>query len=168
MCRAEDCPGMREARGAPASWRPAIMDRMAGRRERLTGEVIAAGQSEPGLCIMAECLKYGLGAAVLLVRQYRPAVAKVVYDFPGGYLEVTDGSPAERARAELREETGYACTELLSTGQIHVAPHRSDKTDYTFLALGCEKAGAARLDETEDITFSIVPMPALRGLINTA
>ena len=52
-------------RGAPASRRPAILDRMAGRRERLTGEVIAAGQSELDLCIMAERLKDGLGADML-------------------------------------------------------------------------------------------------------
>ncbi len=35
------------------------------RRERLTGEVIAAGQSEPDLCIMAERLKDGQGADML-------------------------------------------------------------------------------------------------------
>ena len=134
---------------------------------RLPGERLLTGfvslSERPGVNVLA----LDQSGDVLLVRQYRPAVAKVVYDFPGGYLEVTDGSPAERARAELREETGYACTELLSTGQIHVAPHRSDKTDYTFLALGCEKAGAARLEQTEDITFSIVPMAALGGLIST-
>ncbi len=133
---------------------------------RLPGERLLTGfvslSERPGVNVLA----LDQSGDVLLVRQYRPAVARVVYDFPGGYLEAADGGPAERARAELREETGYACTELLSTGRVNVAPHRSDKTDYTFLALGCEKVGAARLDETEDISFSTVPMAALGGLIN--
>lgn len=125
----------------------------------LTGFV--ALHERPGVNVLA----IDKQANVLLVRQYRPAVGQVVWDFPAGYLESADPTPAERARAELRDETGYTCSEILSTGRVNVAPHRSDKADYTFLALGCEKVGKARLDETEDVTFSVVPMIALGQLI---
>jgi ADP-ribose pyrophosphatase len=134
---------------------------------RLPGDRSVTGficlNEKPGVNVLA-IDKHG---NVLLVRQYRPAVGQVVWDFPAGYLEPADPAPAERARAELREETGYTCAEILSTGRVNVAPHRSDKADHTFLALGCEKAGPARLDAAEDVMFSVLPLSTLGQLIRT-
>ncbi|MCI6640341.1 MAG: NUDIX hydrolase [Pygmaiobacter massiliensis] len=42
---------------------------------------------------------------VLLNREYRPAVAKTVYNFPAGLIDPGE-TPAQAASRELREETG--------------------------------------------------------------
>ncbi len=44
---------------------------------------------------------------ILLVRQYRPAVEKFTLELPSGIIEPGE-DPAEAARRELLEETGYA------------------------------------------------------------
>src|SRR6266566_46640 len=65
---------------------------------RLPGERLLTGfvslSERPGVNVLA----LDQSGDVLLVRQYRPAVAKVVYDFPGGYLEATDDSPSGHVR----------------------------------------------------------------------
>ncbi|MFC4008969.1 NUDIX hydrolase [Nonomuraea purpurea] len=49
---------------------------------------------------------------VVLVRQFRPGPGMILDEMPGGYVESGD-TPAEAARKELLEETGYA-------GEIHI------------------------------------------------
>src|SRR3989338_10710572 len=55
------------------------------------------------------CFALTKGGKVVLVRQYKHGVAKVVLELPAGVSE--DGeSPAQAIKRELREETGYAVT----------------------------------------------------------
>jgi ADP-ribose pyrophosphatase len=77
----------------------------------------------------------------LVVRQFRPAVDRVVYDFPGGFLEARDPDPAARARAELFEETGHRAGRCTYLGSVNPAPHRMHKVEHCFLALDWVPAG---------------------------
>ena len=47
---------------------------------------------------------------VVLIRQYRHGTEEVTLEIPGGMVDLTDSSPAESARRELLEETGYAAS----------------------------------------------------------
>ena len=48
---------------------------------------------------------------ILLVRQYRYAISKYALEIPAGLVDKGE-TAEEAARRELREETGYDCTNL--------------------------------------------------------
>ena len=72
---------------------------------------------------------------VLLVRQLREAVGKVVWEIPAGKLEPGE-APEEAARRELCEETGLDAEELVPLGAIYPTPGYSSEVIYLFLAQG--------------------------------
>ena len=49
---------------------------------------------------------------VVLVKQYRPTVSEILFEFPGGLIDESDGDPSISANRELREETGYEAKKL--------------------------------------------------------
>jgi ADP-ribose pyrophosphatase len=58
---------------------------------------------------------------ILLLRQYRPALRKHIYEFPAGTVET--GEPALRcAKRELVEETGFAAGRWERLGRIYPVP----------------------------------------------
>ncbi|MDP0500788.1 MAG: NUDIX hydrolase [Verrucomicrobiota bacterium JB022] len=57
-----------------------------------------------GVCIIATTTDEP--RLVILVRQFRPAIAKTVLEFPAGLLDA-DEAPEVAALRELQEETGY-------------------------------------------------------------
>jgi len=69
---------------------------------------------------------------VLLVRQYRYAIAQKTLEIPAGKLDPQE-SPSDCAVRELREETGYRGTmEHIST--FYTTPGFSDEVMHLFLA----------------------------------
>jgi ADP-ribose pyrophosphatase len=54
---------------------------------------------------------------VLIVRQYRPAVERYTLEFPSGLVDPGE-TPAETARRELLEETGYEAAEVEDLGPM--------------------------------------------------
>lgn len=54
---------------------------------------------------------------VLLVRQYRPAVEKMVTELPSGHVEKNE-SPEDSARRELLEETGHRVSKMQLLGSL--------------------------------------------------
>ena len=70
---------------------------------------------------------------VVLVRQYRYALAAVTIEVPAGKRDAGE-EPSVTARRELAEETGYECSELLRLGLIHPGVGYSDESIEIFLA----------------------------------
>jgi ADP-ribose pyrophosphatase len=101
---------------------------------------------------------------VLLVKQYRPALDKVVYDFPAGYIEKGEDKMAAASR-ELLEETGYSSSNWLFTGEVNPLPNRISKTDYCFLAQNIELTQPQKLDEFEQISFQLFSIEELERMI---
>ncbi len=95
---------------------------------------------------------------MLLVRQYRPGIDGFVLECPAGFLEDGDEDVAERARRELREETGYEAGEWQALGAVHSAPHRMRKTEHCYLARNARRVGGQELDETESLRFGRFPL----------
>ncbi len=87
---------------------------------------------------------------LLLIRQFRPAIGDYVIELPAG-LNDRDESPADCARRELEEETGYCAgmMERLISGPYSAAATRG-KLD-VFLATGLEFVGKSGGDDNEDI-----------------
>ncbi|MDE2369429.1 MAG: NUDIX hydrolase [Burkholderiales bacterium] len=105
---------------------------------------------------------------VVLVRQYRYPVAKVLLEWPAGKLDAGE-TQLGCAMRELEEETGYTAAEWAFGGEIHNAAAYSSESIWIWFARGL-KAGPPRLDEGEFVeTVLMTPAEldalALSGLL---
>jgi ADP-ribose pyrophosphatase len=74
--------------------------------------------------------------AVVLVRQYRPALDQWILEVPAGTRDV-EGEPEERtAQRELAEEVGYAADEMVLLTRCAITPGFCDEISSVFLATG--------------------------------
>lgn len=84
---------------------------------------------------------------VLLERQYRYPLCKVMIEFPAGKLDPNEGALA-CAQRELREETGYSAKEYTFLTRIHPIISYSTEFIDIFLARGLTQ-GEPDLDDGE-------------------
>jgi ADP-ribose pyrophosphatase len=90
---------------------------------------------------------------VVLVRQFRPGPEEVLLELPGGRIEAGQ-TPAEAARAELLEETGFI-GELGAVGSLLPDAYTST-TKYVFTAINCRPQQAPDPGEhTEPVLLSL-------------
>jgi len=68
-----------------------------------------------------------------MMRQFRPALNKYIYELPAGTLE-TDEPIAVCARRELLEETGLKSRKLVKLGAIYPVPGYSTEIIHVFKA----------------------------------
>ena len=103
---------------------------------------------------------------VLLVRQYRAAVDRVLLEVPAGKRDV-DGEPVERtAHRELEEEVGMRAAELVKLAEFYNSPGFCDERSFLFLATGLTPcATSAQGVEERHMTIERVALEALPDLI---
>ena len=101
---------------------------------------------------------------VVLIRQYRFGIRDMTLEIPGGLMEPSD-SPAEAARRELREETGYREETLIPLGTVHPNPAIQNNLCHTFLATNVFPVGQLIQDEREDIEVVLQPLSEIPRLI---
>lgn len=106
----------------------------------------------PGAAAMVPILDDG---SVVLVKQYRHAVGKFVWEIPAGTLEPGEGS-LECAQRELLEETGYRAATFHRLTAIWPAPGYTDEEIHIFLATGLTMA-EQRLQDDEVLKAQPVP-----------
>ena len=100
---------------------------------------------------------------LVMVRQYRHATRGITLEVPAGSVKENE-VPADAARRELLEETGYAAGNLIHLGTWECNPALQTNRLHTFLGLDVEKVAepAAELDERLEVmtglTGSIVPL----------
>ncbi len=115
----------------------------------------------PGAVAVLPLLENG---DILLVRQHRYPVGKATLEIPAGKLFSADDSPFKRARAELREETGYTAASLERIMSFWPTPAFSNEILHVFIARGL-KAGTPSPDEDEFIKTERMPFDKAWGLI---
>ena len=86
---------------------------------------------------------------VLLERQYRYPLGRVMLEIPAGKLDAGE-DPWACGRRELREETGYQAREWARAGQIHNAAAYCDEVIHLWFARGLT-LGPRQLDDGEFI-----------------
>lgn len=101
---------------------------------------------------------------VVLVRQYRFGVEGLTLEIPGGMCERGE-DPADSARREMREETGYDATALVPLGWVHPNPAVQTNRCHSFLAMDARPAGRPRPDPDEEFEVIEVPLGDVRDLI---
>lgn len=97
---------------------------------------------------------------IVLVRQYRYALARHFYEIPAGKIDAGE-TPLRTAKRELQEECGYAAREWHRMVTIHPCIGYSDERIVLYLARRLTLVGHA-LDEDEHL--ELVTMPFARAL----
>jgi ADP-ribose pyrophosphatase len=100
----------------------------------------------PGAVVILPLLDDG---RVCFVRNYRVAVAQTLIELPAGTLE-PDEDPAETARRELAEETGYRAGRIQHLLTFCMSPGILDEQMHLYLARQLQ-AGQMALEPGEDI-----------------
>ncbi len=93
---------------------------------------------------------------VALVKQYRHAAEKYLWEIPAGSLEI-DENPEKGAARELEEEIGVTAGKLEKLSEFYVSPGFLSEKMYVFLATDLTETAqnleADELIETEKFTF---------------
>lgn len=108
------------------------------------GEATREFVLHPGAVAVVPLLDDG---RLVLVRQYRYPVAKVLLEWPAGKRDPGESTLACAMR-ELQEETGYTACEWAYGGEIHNAAAYSSESIWIWFARGLV-AGPPRLDHGE-------------------
>ena len=106
----------------------------------------------------------------ICVRQYRQGIENVTTEFPAGGIERSDGcnyrqkegedglceDSLKAAKRELLEETGYESDEWTHLLSIPSNATIADNNAHIFMAKGCRRVAAQRLDETEFLNVKLL------------
>jgi len=93
---------------------------------------------------------------VVLVRQYRYAVATDLLEVPAGTMEQGE-TPEECAGRELEEETGYRCKEIEKILEFFPVPGYSTEKIHVYIAKGLSQS-KMNTEDDEQISVEILPM----------
>lgn len=104
----------------------------------------------------------GSAPRLVLVRQYRYPLARVLLEFPAGKLEPGEAQLA-CAKRELQEETGYLAREWAFGGEIHNAAAYSSESIWIWFARGLVP-GPARPDDGEFVETVTLAQAELEAL----
>ena len=105
-----------------------------------------------GACI----LPYFEDGTICMVRQFRYAMQKELWELPAGKLE-KDENPFEAAKRELNEECGLTADEYISLGELYPTVGYDTEVIYTWIARGLHSA-QMHLDGDEFLTPERVPL----------
>ncbi|MDO9072025.1 MAG: NUDIX hydrolase [Rubrivivax sp.] len=115
-----------------------------------------------GAVAVVPLLDDGVAPRLVLVRQYRHPLARVLLEFPAGKLEPGEAQLACAMR-ELQEETGYVAREWAYGGEIHNAAAYSSESIWIWFARGLVP-GPPRPDTGEFVETVTLTQDALEAL----
>lgn len=108
----------------------------------------------PGAALAVPVLEDG---RVVLLRQYRFAVAARILEFPAGTLEAQE-DPLGSIQREIEEETGYRADRWDSLGAMLPCPGYSDEVIHLFLARDLTRLETPPSgDDDEDMEVLVMP-----------
>jgi ADP-ribose pyrophosphatase len=100
---------------------------------------------------------------VLLERQYRHAIDKVLLEIPAGGIEPGE-DPEQAARREMQEETGFVPGKLVKLGGFYAVPGWGTEYLHVFIATDLVPSRLFA-EDTEGIELVRVPVRKLRSLL---
>ncbi len=100
---------------------------------------------------------------VVLIRNVRHTVGKVLWELPAGTLEAGE-APSACAAREVEEETGYRAGTLVPLTDFFASPGILNERMHGFLATDLEQS-AQSLDHDEEIEVFPIPQWQVRDMI---
>lgn len=109
---------------------------------------------------------------IVMVRQWRHGSSSIVLEVPGGLADAGE-RPADAARRECLEETGFRAQRLIPMGELNPNPAIHTAPLHSFFAPGVERIADPQTTDTEQTEVVLVPVEELakrllRGDINHA
>jgi ADP-ribose pyrophosphatase len=117
---------------------------------RAQWEIVAG---HPGAAVIVPLLPEG---KVVMLRHYRHAAGKVLWELPAGILNPGE-SPEQCAGRELTEETGYTAGKLRHLFSTYLTPGCSNEIAHFFLATDLSATGTAPAED-EPLELVILPL----------
>ena len=111
--------------------------------------------NHPGAVIIAPFLNKN---TVVMMRQFRPALNKYIYELPAGTLDPNE-TIAACARRELLEETGLLTKKMTKLGSIYPVPGYSTEIIHIFKA---EQLTMTQAQPEEYEVIETIPMTRLK------
>jgi len=106
------------------------------------------------------------GGVVLMVRQYRAAVDRILLEIPAGKRDVAGEAPEITAARELQEEVGRRAGQLRKLAEFYNSPGFCDEHSIVFLATDLETVNAsAQGVEEQHMTIEEVALADVPRLI---
>ncbi|MFC1649611.1 NUDIX hydrolase [Patescibacteria group bacterium] len=93
---------------------------------------------------------------IILKREYRPGVQKMVFELPAGYIEKGE-TPRQAALSELQDEMGYKSRKIQKVGELYRSPKRLTQVTTVFLAKDLKWKGQNLEADEHGIEISFVP-----------
>lgn len=143
-------------RGRKFDFESVTVDMGGGRR--VTREVVR----HPGAVVVVPVLEGG--RRVVLIRNERIALGKVLWECPAGTLEPPEDA-AVCAMRELEEEAGYRAGKVVGLGSFYTTPGMTDELMHSYAAVDLEKT-AQDLEEDERIEVHAVEVDEVFGMID--
>ncbi len=103
---------------------------------------------------------------VLLVRQYRAAVDRVLLEIPAGKRDVDGEEPEVTAARELEEEVGVRADRMEKLAEFFNSPGFCDEHSFVYLATGLERTEiSAQGVEEQHMTVEEVALDDVTSLV---
>lgn len=97
-----------------------------------------------------------------LLKQWRHAVQKDIWELPAGCLEPNE-TPLETAKRELEEEAGIVASQWQDLGEIITSPGFSNEILHLFVARELKK-GLLKLDDAEQLEAHWLPLNRVKEM----
>ncbi len=101
---------------------------------------------------------------IVLVRQYKHGIAKVVLELPAGMID-PDEAPGACAIRELAEETGYTGAAPILLRSMFADPTSSDGIFHVFAIENATPTFAQSLDPTESIVIETASVEEFASMV---
>lgn len=104
------------------------------------------------------------GKKVILVRQYRYAIDKWIWELPAGNVEPGE-TPEAAARRECAEETGQIPSSVKQVGTFFPIPGYCNEKMLFYLATQLCPTESSKLDEDEILTAHAFPLDEAKNMV---